>query len=251
MIEPLKIKYLYEGLGLNKNETIVVTGAGGKTSFCLELCEELKEQSRIIFTTTTKIFLPKVREKYKIYVGDGFLHKSLTENGAYIAGKEESGQGKLLPFTLEEIDSFKEKGDYLIIEGDGSRMKPLKGWNKEEPVFVERTDKTAGVITIKSLGMKINEENIHRLELFLKVSKAEENENITKQHLVNVINSENGLFKDAKGEKILLINQADGEKEFQDAVELAELLIKESMFSDKILITSLKEKKYYLVSSGR
>ena len=60
-------------------------------------------------------------------------------------------------------------------------MRPLKGWNETEPVFVKRTDKTVGVISIKSLGLKINNENIHRLELFLKVSGAEKDENVTKQ----------------------------------------------------------------------
>ena len=248
MIKPLKMNYLHEILELEKKDTVVVTGAGGKTSFCLTLCEELKGQSRVIFTTTTKIFLPEVRKNYKIYVGDEFLYKDLAENGAYITGKEENEQGKLLPFNLDEIDSFKEKGDYLIIEGDGSRMRPLKGWNETEPVFVKRTDKTVGVITIKSLGLKINDENIHRLELFLKISKAEKDENVTKQHLLNVINSENGLFKGAKGEKILLINQADSEKELRNALELVELLMKDSQSPDKIIISSLKEKIYYRLS---
>ena len=248
MIKPLKMKYLYEVLGLKKNDTVMVTGAGGKTSFCLELCEELKEHNRIIFTTTTKIFFPEVRKNYKIYVGNDFLHKNLTENGAYITGKEENGQGKLLPFSLDEIDSFKEKADYLIVEGDGSRMRPLKGWNETEPVFVKRTDKTVGVITIRSLGLKINDENIHRLELFLKISGAKEGGYVTGQHLSNVISAENGLFKGAKGEKILLINQADNEKEFREALELAELLGKKELLPDKIIISSLKEKKYYLLS---
>ena len=242
------MKYLYKALGLKKNDTVVVTGAGGKTSFCLELCEELKNNNRIIFTTTTKIFFPEVRKNYKIYVGNDFLHKTLTENGAYITGKEENGQGKLLPFSLDEIDSFKERADYLVIEGDGSRMRPLKGWKETEPVFVDRTDKTVGVITIKSLGLKVNDENIHRIELFRKISGAEEGEEVTKQHLFNVIIAENGLFKGAKGEKILLINQADSEKEFQDALDLAGLLVRENLLPDKIIISSLKEKKYYLLS---
>ena len=248
MVKTLKMKYLCEVLGLAKYDTLVVTGAGGKTTFCLTLCNELKEHNRVIFTTTTKMFIPEVRKNYKIYVGDDFLHKKLTENGTYIAGKEENEQGKLLPFSLDEIDSFKEKGDYLVIEGDGSRMRPLKGWNETEPVFVKRTDKTVGVISIKSLGLKINNENIHRLELFLKISGAEKDENVTKQHLFNIINSENGLFKGAKGERILLINQADSEKEFDNALELAEFLIKEKMLFDKIIISSLKEKTYCRVS---
>ena len=59
---------LKAALGFRKNETIVVVGSGGKTTFCLELCEELKNENKVFFTTTTKILEPKMREKYKIYI---------------------------------------------------------------------------------------------------------------------------------------------------------------------------------------
>ena len=46
---------LKEALGLEKHDTIVAVGAGGKTTFCLALCDELKNENKVFFTTTTKI----------------------------------------------------------------------------------------------------------------------------------------------------------------------------------------------------
>ena len=161
-------------------------------------------------------------------------------------GKEENADGKVLPFTLDEIDAFKEKCDYLVVEGDGSRMKPLKGWNTNEPVFVKRTDKTIGVLSIKSLGMKINEENIHRMEKFLKISGGKTGGKVSKEQLTAIIEAPMGLFKDSCGEKILLINQADTREDIENALILLKLLEKKGIALDKIIIASLKKRKYYI-----
>lgn len=242
-----KEKSLNEAIGLKRGETILVVGAGGKTSFCLALCDELKNGNRVIFTTTTKIFLPELKEKYNICLGDEFLNKKIVENGAYIAAYKKLDNNKVVSYELKDVDNLKEKGDYLIIEGDGSKMKSLKGWNETEPVFVERTDKTIGVISIKTMGLKINEENVHRLCKFLKISKGIQGDRIDITHLYNIINSENGLFKDSKGEKILLINQVETIEDYKNLFDFIKIIKKEKIKIDKIVVSSLHEKKYYSV----
>ena len=238
---------LKEALGLEKHDTIVAVGAGGKTTFCLALCDELKNENKVFFTTTTKIFLPEIKENYKIYIGENILENDFFESGAYIIGKERRGDDKILPFDLETIDKLKEKCDYLIIEGDGSRMKPLKGWNETEPVFVKRTDKTIGVVSIKSVGLTINENNVHRADRFLKITKSALEEKVTVDHLCNMICEKNGLFKDCMGEKVLLINQTESETDHENALKLTELLKERKINLDKIIISSLKNKTYYLI----
>lgn len=242
-----KEKLLSEAIGLKKGETIVVVGAGGKSTFCLSLCDELKYNNRVIFTTSTKMFLPKLKEKYHICLGKGFLAKKLIENGAYIAARKELPNHKVLPYEIKKIDSLKENGDYLIIEGDGSKMKPLKGWNETEPVFVERTDKTIGIISIKALDLKINEENIHRLDKFLEISKGVLEERVNITHLYNVVNNENGLFKDSKGRKVLLINQVESIEDYKNLSDFIKFIKEKKINIDKIVISSLHEKKYYSV----
>ena len=238
---------LKEALGLGKHDTVVAVGAGGKTTFCLTLCDELKNENEVFFTTTTKIFLPEIKENYKIYIGENILENDFFESGAYIIGKERRGDDKILPFDLETIDKLKEKCDYLIIEGDGSRMKPLKGWNETEPVFVKRTDKTIGVVSIKSVGLTINENNVHRIDKFLKLTNSALEEKVTVDHLCNMIGEKNGLFKDCKGEKVLFINQTESETDYENALKLTELLKEKKINLDKIIISSLKNKTYYLV----
>lgn len=47
-----------------------------------------------------------------------------------------------------------------------AQREKLKGWNAKEPVVYHRTTKTIGILDITSFGMNINEENIHRVEIF-------------------------------------------------------------------------------------
>ena len=238
---------LKAALGFRKNETIVVVGSGGKTTFCLELCEELKNENKVFFTTNTKILEPKMREKYKIYISKNILEEKFLEKGAYILGQEINKEKKILPFDLDIIDKLREKCDYLIIEGDGSKMKPLKAWNENEPVFVKSTNKTVGIIPIKAVGLTLNEENVHRIDKFLKMTHGSIGENINIGHLYEIITEDKGLFKDSMGEKILFINQVENDQDFENSMKLVNLLKEKSKKLDKIIISSLKDKKYYLV----
>lgn len=238
---------LKTALELEKNETVVVVGSGGKTTFCLTLCEELKNENKVFFTTTTKILEPKMREKYKIYIGENILDEKFYEQGTYILGREINTEKKILPFNLDVIDKLKKKCDYLVIEGDGSKMKPLKAWNDNEPVFVKRTDKTVGIIPIKAVGLSLSEENVHRIDKFLEITNGTLGENININHLYKIITGDRGLFKDSIGEKILFINQTENDLDYENSMSLVRLLKEKDKFLDKIIISSLRNKTYYLI----
>ncbi len=58
-----------------------------------------------------------------------------------------------------------------------------------------------------------------------------------------------GLFKDSLGEKILFINKVENQQDAFLSYELIEHILNISnLFIDKIVIGSLKEKKYDLIS---
>ena len=53
-------------INLKEKDVVVVVGSHGKTTFCLNLCEELeKKEKKTAFTTTVKIF--QVDKKYRFY----------------------------------------------------------------------------------------------------------------------------------------------------------------------------------------
>lgn len=227
-------------LNLNKYEKITIVGAGGKTTCLFTLANELKT-NKVLVTTTTKIYEPNKAMYDKLILESDNLNNISPKNGITIFGKEINSNGKLLSPSIENLNEIIKKFDYVFIEGDGSKEKPLKGWNDKEPVVLEDTTITLGILSIKNIGKKINEKNIHRLNEFMILTNSREEDEIGVKHLAEVVNNCNGIFKNSKGKKILLINGVENKKE----VELARLLLEYIGRNIELVVSgSLKEKNF-------
>ena len=128
------------------------------------------------------------------------------------------------------------------------REKPLKGWKDNEPVVYSKTTKTIGVIDITSLGLDINEENIHRVDKFLQIVNEDLDDEksykkVSINHLKNIITNKNGLFKISIGEKTLFINKCEDEKSIISAKKLINKLKNETNI-DKLIYGSVLEDKF-------
>lgn len=242
---------------INKKDIITIVGAGGKTSLMLSASSYLRKDYKVLVTTTTHIYMPDKKYYDEMIVvsedEDNNLDEILETNkkGVYIIGSEvinNSNKPKLKGLSFEMLDKVTPYFDIIIIEGDGSKEKPLKGWKDNEPVVYSKTTKTIGVIDINSLGLDINEENIHRVDKFLQIV----NENLDDEksykkvsinHLKNIITNKNGLFKISIGEKTLFINKCEDEKSIISAKKLINKLKNETNI-DKLIYGSVLEDKF-------
>ena len=68
---------------------------------------------------------------------------------------------------------------------------------------------------------------------------------ISLELLCNIITCKEGLFKEAKGEKILFINRVSGRKEWELVWKLREILSERNKNSFKIIGGDLKKQTYY------
>ncbi len=271
-----KVETLEKLLNLRKKDIVTAVGSNGKTTFCLNLCKELKLKKKTVFLTTTVKILPinkkygfvditipnienedeeKEREVFSEMEITSFLlnlEKNLNNsNNVYVLGIYDSKIGKITSLSPELLENISEKCDYMIIEGDGSKMKPLKGWKKTEPVYTKNTTKSVGILPINIIGNKINDVNIHRMEEFLEISKSQKNETLTLNHLYNLIVHKNGLFQYALGERILILNCAERNKDKENALNLAKMLKSNINFRDtRIGVTSLKNREYYEIEEN-
>ena len=59
-----KVETLEKLLNLRKKDIVTAVGSNGKTTFCLNLCKELKLKKKTVFFTTTVKILP-VNKKYE------------------------------------------------------------------------------------------------------------------------------------------------------------------------------------------
>ena len=266
-----KVETLEKLLNLRKKDIVTAVGSNGKTTFCLNLCKELKLKKKTVFLTTTvkilpinkkygfvDITIPNIEKKRDVFSEIEItsfllnLEKNLNNsNNIYVLGIYDRKIGKITSLSPKILEDISGKCDYMIIEGDGSKMKPLKGWNKTEPVYAKNTTKSVGILPINIIGDKINDVNIHRMEKFLGISGGQKNETLTLNHLYNVIIHKNGLFQYSLGEKILILNCAERYEDKENALNLAKMIKSNINFKDvRIAVTSLKNREYYEIGEN-
>lgn len=236
-------------LDLNSGDLVSIVGAGGKTSLMFTLAEELRKKHKLLVTTTTKIFVPGEEQYDFIELGiEGFSKiKSSKQKGIYVYGDSISDEGKLLGINVEFFNNKLPCFDYILVEADGSKGKPIKGWSKTEPVISSCTTKTIGVLSIEAIGKEINEYNVHRVKEFLSITNAAEKDIISIENIISLIFHPDGLFKDSVGEKILFINKIETNEQKTLNKELMHFISiknEKSMLIDKILYGSLKNGEY-------
>ena len=148
---------------IEKGDIITITGAGGKTSLMFSLAKKLSNLGKVLVTTTTKIFVPKLEDFEEMKISDKKF-KGLGKN-IFIYG-EKIENNKVHSLSYEEIFQLKEKFDFILIEGDGAKEKKIKAWNDTEPCIPNFSTKVIGVVNLDIKDLELKEENIHRFELF-------------------------------------------------------------------------------------
>lgn len=193
---------LYQALQLDLEVQRIISfvGAGGKTTLVYTLAKELAELGkRVIVTTTTHIEKPT--QNYcewgqKIHVNPGeVLSIGIDCHNGKIKGLEQEAYPKLLEYA-----------DFLIIEADGSKKKPLKVPARYEPVIIPETDLVVGVLGLNSIGKPIME-MAHRASDVAAFLKKQEHDIVTINDLEYISFSENGLKKGITSEYRIIWNQ--------------------------------------------
>ncbi len=246
-------------INLNEHELICLVGGGGKTTTMFTLAQALKFfNKRVLVTTSTHIFYPDpVKEKYdKIIVNSSNeigiindIHKgSVTVFGAEVVnivnGRKLKGASKGFIEKVYEDNIF----DYIVVECDGSKRKPIKASADYEPVVPDNATKAIGVIGLDALGKPISEEYVHRLEIFCNVVKRSPGEILDEEAVVNLISSPAGLFKgvpEASG-KYVLLNKAENDQNRKYAESILARLKKQDYLPfKKCIIASMAENRVY------
>lgn len=222
-------------LNIHVGSVISVVGSGGKTTLITALARELSKRCRVCVAASTKIEYPGEGDCDRLILrGSPQMLKPVTKPGIYYVADEMSRGHKLHGFSQDMVDWAKANTDVILIEADGSRMRPLKGWADYEPVIIKETDITIGVMPVFLLGKTIDDSKVHRFDQFTRLTGASGGDILTKEHMLRLIESPDGLFGKAVGEKVLFFSQVDDASlealanEIVDAGDLS--------FVDKIVI---------------
>lgn len=240
------------GIRIGKKDMICIVGAGGKTSVMFRLAQELSSRGmRVLVTTTTAIYYPDRKQYDQIFVSEEEapeLFDKESNSGITVLGRSVSSEGKLLGVNPEFLDIVFMKGifDCIIVEGDGSKSRPVKAPARHEPVIPSRTGKLIGLIGLDSVGMEVCPEFVHRSELFCAITGCRENDIINSEMISRLVVHEEGLFKSAPAfsERYLVLNKADGEKEMETAADIAQKLSDKKHKLAGIIISSTRNSTF-------
>jgi probable selenium-dependent hydroxylase accessory protein YqeC len=193
-------------LNISAGSVVAVVGCGGKTSL-IELMANRLKSAKVLISPTTKMFPVKVE-------------------GADCLGVFNGESGKLEAFPEPVLEGLIPRYDVTLLEADGSKGLPAKGWLDREPVVPPYCTHTVGVVTLRALGNAATSRRVHRLPEFLALTGLREGAPITQKALAAMICAPEGMFKNSAGRRYLVVNQVEGEAAAQAALFFL-LMIKE------------------------
>lgn len=215
--KPFPLPVFSAALGIGIGDTVSLVGCGGKTATLNRLAMENRDQITLL-TTTAKIWPPPDE------VTD-HRPKSLAElrPGINLVFDREE-DGKLAGPPPRLLVPWLAKAGIALVEADGSRGLPLKGWADYEPVIPPETTVTLGICTLGPVGLPFDSDLVHRSEAFARLTGAVPGDAITLDHLAAMLGRPEGMYRRAAGRRLLLINQAERPRDAQMARLLADRL---------------------------
>ena len=204
-------------LGIKKREMIAVYGGGGKTTLLNRLARELAQAGgKIILTTTTRIFPPQgIPVVINPQPSEAWqqLERLLVYHPIVCLGGALLPKGKLAGMAPELLaELFKQKfSSHILVEADGSAQKPIKGYASYEPVIPPAASLLVPVVGLDALGARVDEQMVHRPELFSLQSGAEISEILEIENFMSCLDFmiRRGLKSAPLARVIPVINKVD------------------------------------------
>ena len=246
---------LAQALRVNQAACVAFIGAGGKTTAMFQLARTLSDhhgRSPVIVTATSHL------GTWQLGLADRHIVANLPgpiedlENGlsgvTLITGEVDGNRTE--PVNDHLINWLQQFCGYhaipLLIEADGSRGKPLKGWADQEPPIPSFVTQVVHVAGLTGLGKSLTDENVHRPELFSRLSELRAGESITSDSFVRALTHPQSGIKNIpeNAHKVILLNQADTQ-ELQSAAHG----MVQDLFPvyDSVIIASLEQERIFAV----
>ncbi len=225
---------LSRALRLEKASVVAFVGGGGKTSAVFMAAREM---APALVTTSTHLAARQAAkaDRHIIWEADEPMpdFTSALESGVtLVTGPRREDIARVTAPTPEQLEKIREATKAhdlpLFIEADGSRQKPLKAPAEHEPAippFAEVVVVTAGM---RGLGKPLDENFIHRPEIFGALSGLEAGETVSAEAVIRVLTHPQGGLKNipAGARKVVLLNQADTDELKSRASGMAAELLK-------------------------
>lgn len=240
---------LARALRIQSPVIVAFIGAGGKTTAIFRLASELR--SRVIVTASTHlgVWQTRLADRHIITEADALDKKALDHAGVILVTGE-ADDDRTRPVSeqlLRQLHGYcRENSVPLLIEADGSRQKPLKGWAEYEPPIPEFAGMVVQVVGLGGLGKPLTDENVHRPEVFSRLSGLQMGETIRPEDVTRELIHPNGGLKNIPeiAGRVVLLNQADN-LELQSIAHAMTTPLLSAYHS--VIVASLQNEEIYAV----
>jgi probable selenium-dependent hydroxylase accessory protein YqeC len=165
---------LYLALGISSGDVAAFVGAGGKSSAILAVAGELAEAGRtFLVAPTTKMFVNEAEKIGPLVTSEDVdelrakAEEALSDGvPGVVVGSGLLSKNRIGGVEPAAISSLAALADVVLVEADGSRRRPIKGTAEHEPALPEAATLVVAVGNIRAFGMPVDEEHVHRPELF-------------------------------------------------------------------------------------
>lgn len=226
--------------------TISLVGAGGKTTALFQIARQLLNQRTplVLVTNTTHLgaWQTSLADHHIIALDENSLadifklHGVVLITGHILEDRAQPIEQNILSWLHK---SARGKNIHLLIEADGSRQHPLKAPAEHEPPIPEFSDLVVLVAGMSGLGKPLNNESVHRAEIFSQLSGLPMEHEVTPQSLINSLNHPQGGLKNIPptSRRVVILNQADT----PELQSLGGSMSKELLINfDSVIVSSLE-----------
>ena len=240
-------------INITKKHFISIVGAGGKTTLLYYLSRKFRDMNRkILLTTTTHIYMPteNIFDSSLISDDEENIIKyavSIERSGVYLIGSSINEEGKLKGLDLDALDKLSRLNvfDFILVEADGSKNKPIKAPTEWEPMVPESTTIMIGVIGLDSLGRFVDSDTVHRSEEFCRICECRKGDIIDEAMIAKLISHPRGLFKNVpdKAEKMVFLNKVDDIELRNSGIKIKSMIEEDRV---KFVMASMKNDMYWM-----
>ena len=164
---------LYQALGVVSGDIVAYVGAGGKSSAILQTAHELREtDTKVLVVPTTKMFISEAERVGPILTAEdravlrSKVVKTLAREEAVVAGSSLLSHERVGGVEPGWVPFLAPEDGVTLVEADGARRRSLKGTAAHEPLFPQGATLVVVVGGIRALGQPVDEEHVHRPEVF-------------------------------------------------------------------------------------
>jgi molybdenum cofactor cytidylyltransferase len=214
---------LMDALDARPGDVVAFVGGGGKTTAMYRLCAEAAARGlHAVASGTARFTEPAggrtaplvVEEDRERLVAE--VKSRLDGAGWVIAASGKGSKERLLPISFDAVASFVPEGgvDLVVVEADGSALRPFKAPADHEPVVPPSATLAVAVAGADVFGRALSAEAVHRPERVAELTGERIGARVTPEMVATVLAHREGGRKGVpeRARFAVLINKVDDQR---------------------------------------